>query len=162
MRRARPTTVLLVEDNDDTRQLYAVLLADAGLTVLEAENGKAAVAMMSSRAHAPDVVVSAVGMDGGEALDLCRRLRARSDCRSVPMLLLTGSPVEPLLTQAADAGVCAVQSKPCGPLALLALVEELLSRSPQECATCQQTRDGCCLGRRIVDGIALTWFRDGH
>ncbi len=161
MRRARPATVLLIEDNEDTRHLYAALLADAGLTVFEAENGEAAVATMST-AHAPDVIVSAVGMTGRDGLDLCRHLRARSDCRSVPMVLLPGSPVEPLLTQAAEAGVCAVHPEPCGPVALVALIEELLSRSPQECATCQQARAACGLERRIVGDIALAWFRNGH
>ncbi len=67
-------SVLVVENEDDTRELIARALAQAGANVAEA--GSAAEALVLVDRERPDVLVCDIGMPGEDGLSLIRRLRA--------------------------------------------------------------------------------------
>jgi PAS domain S-box-containing protein len=79
--------VLVVEDNEHTRTLYARTLAKAGWTVTEAENGR--VALERIAASRPALVLLDLmmpEMDGFEFLDV---LRQDASCRTIPVVVIT-------------------------------------------------------------------------
>ena len=82
--------VLLVEDDDDSRELLVAILADAGAEVEEASNAADAVAVVS--AWRPDVLVSDIGLPGRDGYDLLREVRALGEENggAVPAIALTG------------------------------------------------------------------------
>jgi CheY-like chemotaxis protein len=80
--------VLVVDDDEDTRQICAMILRIAGFRIVEAENGS--VAFDKALALAPDVILLdhlMPVMDGPEA---ARRLRAEARTQQTPIVMLTG------------------------------------------------------------------------
>jgi PAS domain S-box-containing protein len=81
-------TVLLVEDEQDVREMTAEHLRDLGYRVLEAEEGAAALRLVQAGAHL-DLLVSDVGLPGGmngrQLADLVRERRP-----DLPVILITG------------------------------------------------------------------------
>ena len=82
-------SVLLVEDDIDSRRLLAYVLSDAGATVHEAETVGQALNLFRTRR--PDVIVSDIGLAGENGYDLIEKIRLEEGnaCRT-PALALTG------------------------------------------------------------------------
>jgi CheY-like chemotaxis protein len=119
--RARPL-VLIVEDHDDSREVYAELLELSGYEVACAADGLSAVE--SALAVQPDVILidfSLPGIDGAEAT---RRIRADERTARIPVVILTGMPAEAMTPVECDARV----SKPCSPESILREIERLVDR----------------------------------
>ncbi len=81
-----PVRVLLVEDDDDNRELMAEVLAAAGFEVVSAASGKEGLRSLSERSV--DVIVTDVGMPGMGGLELAAAAKAVAP--SVPILVVTG------------------------------------------------------------------------
>jgi len=97
VRRHVPNTsagpVLVVEDDDHTRTLYARTLEKAGWTVLQAENGRVALERMA--AARPALVLLDLmmpEMDGFEFLDVIRQDETR---RGIPVVVITARTLSP-------------------------------------------------------------------
>jgi two-component system cell cycle response regulator DivK len=117
--------VLLVEDQQDLRQLYAQQLTLSGFDVIEASNGAEAVAHTAS--HAPDVVLMDLSlpvMDGWEAT---RQLKSDDRTAHIPVVALTAHDGSGELQRATRAGCDWFVPKPCPPDALIAEVRRVLS-----------------------------------
>jgi len=116
--------VLVVDDFEDNRAMYAEYLSYSGFDVEQASNGEEALEL----AHRldPDVVVMDLSlpvMDGWEAT---RRLKADASTRHIPVIALTGHALAGHSRGARDAGCDAFLAKPCLPADLVAKVEELI------------------------------------
>ncbi len=122
---ARPTRVLLVEDDADTREMYATYLSFCGLDVEPEANAR--LALESIRLTLPDVVVTDIAMPGMDGLELSRRLRADGPTRDVPIIAVTGQWAPP----AHDAGCDLVLAKPCLPDELLEAIRLLVTAHRQ-------------------------------
>ena len=80
--------VLLVEDDQDGRRMYADWLKNAGFRVDEAHNGLQALERaLDSR---PQIVVTDLNIPGIDGFELTRRLRQDSRTRDVPVIAVTG------------------------------------------------------------------------
>ena len=66
--------LLLVDDDDDTRELIAELLEQAGATVARAPSAPDALAIL--QVEPPHVLISDIGMPGEDGYSLLRRVRA--------------------------------------------------------------------------------------
>ncbi|MBU0654787.1 MAG: response regulator [Gammaproteobacteria bacterium] len=87
--------VLLAEDNTVNRMLAVRLLTRAGHQVMEAENGRQAVALWQS--NMPDVILMDVQMpemDGLEATRLIRDAEQRNQLTPIPIIALTANAME--------------------------------------------------------------------
>jgi two-component system cell cycle response regulator DivK len=123
----RPALVLLVDDFEDGRAVYAEYLSYSGFRVAEASNGEEAVLL--TQTLKPDLVVMDLClpvMDGGEAT---RRLKMDERTRAIPVIVLSGHSQPRHARYVHDAGCDAFLAKPCLPEKLVAKVEELLRRT---------------------------------
>jgi CheY-like chemotaxis protein len=127
-KRESPPLVLVVDDFEDNRAMYAEFLGFSGYRVVQAANGKEALEF--ARELRPDAIVMDLSlpvMDGWEAT---RRLKADESTRGIPIVALTGHTLPGPSAEAKEAGCDAVLVKPCLPDRLVSKLEELLSSSP--------------------------------
>ncbi len=133
--RAAPGTtlplVLIVDDFEDNRAMYAVYLTYSGFEVAEAADGEEALKV--ARQRTPDLIVMDLSlplMDGWEAT---RRLKADERTRHIPIIAVTGHALASHSRGALDAGCDAFLAKPCLPDVLVKKVQELLEgREPRD------------------------------
>jgi CheY-like chemotaxis protein len=81
-------TVLLIEDNDDGREMMATMLGTFGYPVLQAGDGLEGVRMAC--AHVPDVALVDIGLPGIDGYEVARRLRQEAATSGVRLIALTG------------------------------------------------------------------------
>ena len=89
MDRFRPAagTVLVIDDDDDTRERLRGFLKKDGWAVIEAENGS--VGLDSVVATRPEVILLDLTMPVMDGFTFLQRLRDRPDCRDIPVVVLT-------------------------------------------------------------------------
>jgi two-component system cell cycle response regulator DivK len=117
--------ILVVDDTDEVRQVFAHFLRRSGMHVVQADNGRTGFA--SARDVVPDVVVCDINMPEMDGLELCRQLRNDAATRATPILMVSGDASSQ--SQAAlDAGCDAVLGKPCSEALLVTTVRRLLTR----------------------------------
>ena len=116
--------MLLVEDDEDLRTLYAWCMRAAGWTVVEAANGREAI--IAADDVPPDVVVLDVRMPLLGGLEVLALMKSSEALGDVPILVCTGCD-DPQVEAMARAGGCdEFVRKPCEPEALRDALAELL------------------------------------
>jgi signal transduction histidine kinase/CheY-like chemotaxis protein len=113
--------LLVVDDEEDTRELLRAILERCGATVETASNADEGVALFQRMR--PDVVVSDIGMPGEDGYSLIRRLRALpDDAGRTPAVALTAFARGEDRTRALMAGFKAHVPKPVDPRELVAVL----------------------------------------
>ena len=102
--------VLVVDDNEDTRAMYAALLSTAGFAVRTAANGEEAIAVAEDR---PAVIVMDLAMPGLNGWEATRRLKTGTRTSDIPVIVLTAHDLDHYRDVAVAAGCDAFLSKPC-------------------------------------------------
>jgi two-component system cell cycle response regulator DivK len=117
--------VLVVDDYQDARELYAQCFTLAGFRVAEASSG--AEAVEKALELAPDIILMDLSlpvMDGWEAT---RRLKAAGQTKHIPVVALTSHALAGFADSAKQAGCDAFVTKPCLPDRLVDEVRRLLA-----------------------------------
>ncbi len=83
----KPGRVLVVEDEDDTRDLMRRVLEPQGWTVVEAENGLVAIERLNEQR--PDLVLLDLMMPEMDGFEFLKRLRSMDGGFSIPVLVVT-------------------------------------------------------------------------
>jgi CheY-like chemotaxis protein len=126
----RAKTVLVVDDFDDNRQMYAEFLALSGFRTAQAVDG--AEAITKTRELLPDIVVMDLSLpviDGWEAI---KCLKSDPRTRHIPVIALTGHALEGHSEGGArEAGCDGFLTKPCLPEQLLDMVLTMLAPKPK-------------------------------
>jgi CheY-like chemotaxis protein len=120
---ARPV-IVLVEDHQDTRQMYAEFLS-ASFEVLPAADGLQAVDIM--RTARPDLLITDLSLPGMDGFELVARIRNDPRLRRIPIICLSGYGGHAHEQRARDAGCDRILQKPCMPDALSEIALEVLS-----------------------------------
>ena len=121
--------ILVVDDYQDAREMYAEYLQYSGFRVAEAKNGNEAVAQ--ARSLRPDLILmdlSLPGMDGWEAT---RVLKADDATKHIPIVALTGHALAGASEGARKAGCDSFVTKPCLPDDLVVEVKRMLNAIKQ-------------------------------
>ena len=113
-------TVLVVEDNADSREMLCAILARAGLMCHGAADGHEALALVDQ--FNPDIVILDVGLPGIDGLETARRIRANPRHRHVRLIALTGYGRATDRQATHDAGFDYHLTKPVQPEDLLTLL----------------------------------------
>ena len=113
---ATPLKVLIIDDEPPIRKLLRMGLSTQGYEILDAPNGKTALALLEDK---PDLVILDLGLPDMQGLDLLATIRARND--AVPVIVLSSRSDESGKVRALDLGADDYLTKPFG-------MEELLAR----------------------------------
>ena len=101
--------VLIAEDEPDTRELLQWQLEEAGLTVITAPDGAAALRLLA--AHRPDLVVTDLRMPGISGIELIRVIRGVAEWVHLPIVVLSAYS-NVCLMEAHRSGATVVLQKP--------------------------------------------------
>ena len=123
MQQTSDATLLVVEDDTDTREFFAELLQLSGYQVHTAAFGQAALDVLAR--HTVNMIVLDRRLPDMDGLDVCRTIRATLDA-TVPILLVTGDYSPELQDAARAAGVNGYLSKPFLPELLLERITTLM------------------------------------
>jgi len=118
--------VLVVEDYQDAREMYAAYLQFSGFEVAEAGNGIEAIE--KTRALLPDIVLMDLALPRMDGWEATRRLKNDELTRHIPIVALTGHALAGHAEGAREAGCDAFVTKPCLPDALVAEIKRLLDQ----------------------------------
>lgn len=118
--------VLVVEDYQDAREMYAAYLQFSGYGVAEAANGVEAVE--KAQELLPDIVLMDLALPRMDGWEATRRLKADPRTRHIPVVALTGHALAGHAEGAREAGCDAFVTKPCLPDALVAEIKRLLDQ----------------------------------
>jgi CheY-like chemotaxis protein len=116
--------VLLVEDNLDNRIIYSTALTHAGYTVVEAEDGPAAIA--SVQHNPPGLILMDVAIPMIDGWEVTRRLKADSATNQIPIVALTAHALESDRLKAQEVGCDGYIAKPALPADVIAAVKQWL------------------------------------
>lgn len=131
--------ILVADDHDDARSVFASVLRDAGHEVIEAADGLQALAMFEQQR--PDVALIDIFMPGRDGIDVIRAIRA--DDQRIRILavsagwhlklqVVSGGSSQDVLQDAWAAGADGTLSKPVDHRFLAAEVDRLLRERPLE------------------------------
>jgi two-component system, cell cycle response regulator DivK len=118
--------ILIVDDYEDGREMYAEFLGFSGFRVRTAASGEEAIAAI--HAECPTLVLMDIGMQGMTGTEAMRQLRDTHACDGTPIVALTAFAMESEVTQFLAEGFDAVIPKPCLPDDLLTFVTAILAK----------------------------------
>ena len=114
--------ILVVEDQEDNRQILRDLLTKAGFDMIEAENGEDAVAL--AQASRPDLILMDIQLPILDGYEATRRIKADPDLKSIPIIVVTSYALSGDEEKARRAGCDDYVAKPFSPRQLLAKIKE--------------------------------------
>ena len=116
--------ILVVEDQEDNRQILRDLLGSAGYDLIEAENGEEAIAAVAK--HRPDLILMDIQLPVMDGYEATRRLKADPEFKKIPVIVVTSYALSGDEGKAREAGCDAYVTKPYSPRLLLAKIKEFL------------------------------------
>ncbi len=118
-------TVLIVEDDPETRRFYQAIFESGGFRIEQAHNGLQA--FEKAIDATPDLILTDIAVPGIDGIELCRRLRADERTKAIPVLAITGYEDRHYPDRVIGAGANHVLLKPCGPDVLVTEARRLLA-----------------------------------
>jgi two-component system chemotaxis response regulator CheY len=116
--------ILTADDSSSVRQMVAFTLKGAGYFVLEATDGKDALA--KAKGSTVHMVVTDLNMPNMNGIDLIKALRAEPKYKFIPIIMLTTESQDIRKQEGKSAGATGWIVKPFKPEQLLAVVKKVL------------------------------------
>jgi two-component system chemotaxis response regulator CheY len=116
-------TILVVDDADITRLLATRALKGAGYEVIEAADGKAALALLNGRSVS--MAVCDLNMPVMDGMEFVRAVKTMPQYKLMPIIMLTIADEDEVLAKGKNAGVDAWMTKPFTPAVLVTAVNKL-------------------------------------
>ncbi len=117
--------ILVVEDQEDNRQIIRDMLAGTDYQIIEAENGEEALAAVAKQR--PDLILMDVQLPIMDGYEATRRIKADPALRSIPIIAVTSYALSGEDKRARAAGCDDYVAKPYSPRQLLAKVRQYLA-----------------------------------
>ena len=118
--------ILVVEDEEDIRELISYNLAREGFKVSSVASGEAA--LKAVKDSPPDLVLLDLMLPGLDGLEVCRQIRSHAASSRVPVLMVTAKGEEADVVTGLELGADDYIVKPFSPRVLLARVRAALRR----------------------------------
>ena len=116
--------ILVVEDQEDNRQILRDLLATTDYEIIEAENGEEALAAVAKQR--PDLILMDIQLPILDGYEATRRIKADPALRSIPIIAVTSYALSGDEEKARSAGCDDFVPKPYSPRQLLAKIRQYL------------------------------------
>lgn len=117
-------TVLVAEDDYDLR-IYLRSIFEPKFTVIEAENGRAALEL--AREHIPDFIISDYMMPELSGLDFCQAIKSNEKTSHIPIIMVTAKATEEDKLSGLEVGIDDYITKPFSSRVLKLKVENILA-----------------------------------
>ncbi len=129
--------ILLVEDNQDSREGLARRLQRRGYEILQASDGKQGLAL--ARSAQPDLVLMDMNMPVIDGWEATRQLKATAETRDLPVIALTAHSLTSDRTKTLEVGCVDYHTKPVDLPRLVAQIEAVLNDRGPDTAAPQST-----------------------
>lgn len=116
--------VLLVDDYDDSREMYAEFLEHSGFRVCQAREGGQGLA--KARELRPDLILMDLSLPGMSGWEAIRRLKSDATTKEIPVIALSGHKEAEISEQAAPQWDYFL-TKPCQPDELVENLQRALA-----------------------------------
>ena len=123
-------TVLVVEDDQDIREMLVFSLQRASYSVVETESAEQALDKLG--VLLPDIILVDWMLPGMEGPELVRRIRLDELTRDIPVIMLTARGEEADKLRGFDNGADDYLTKPFSPKELMARMKALMRRSSND------------------------------
>jgi len=127
MEEAGMHTILIVEDDDDIRELVAFNLEMSGFSVIKLDKGEEVV--QTSLNQHPDLILLDVMLPGIDGFEVCRAIKNHAILENIPVLMLTARTDDEDIINGLETGADDYITKPFRPKILLAKVKTALRRT---------------------------------
>jgi two-component system cell cycle response regulator len=117
-------TILIIDDSRLIREMLKDVLEPAGYRLVEAENGKQAIAQ--ARGHRPDLIIIDIVMPHMDGIDATRILSRTTETARIPIIILTSRTSTADIKSALEAGAVDYITKPFDGVELLGRVNSAL------------------------------------
>ncbi len=107
-------TALIVEDEPEANRLLAMLVQLRGYTTTSAFTGGEAIAFFEAD-NSPDVVFLDLMLPDTNGFEICRYIKGRADCRSIPVVMVTARLAEENRARSTQVGADGFIPKPYTP-----------------------------------------------
>jgi two-component system phosphate regulon response regulator PhoB len=119
--------IVVIEDEEDIRELIRYNLDKAGYRVLAAHSGEDGLELVMN--SMPDLIVLDLMLPGIDGLEVCRQLKKEPKTKDIPVVMVTARGEEPDVVSGLELGAEDYVSKPFSPKVLAARVRTVLRRS---------------------------------
>lgn len=116
--------IMAVDDSPSLRQMVALTLETAGYEVVEASDGRDALAKLGGREF--HLFLTDLNMPGMNGIELTKKLRSMPEYRFVPIVLLTTESQQEKKIEGKAAGATGWIVKPFQPQDLLATIKKVM------------------------------------
>lgn len=123
-------SVLIIDDEEDIREILAYSLQKEGFTVFIAANG--AVGLQLAEKHLPDIVILDVMMPEMDGIEVCEQLRANPRTANLRVCFLTARSEDYSQIAGFEAGADDFVSKPIKPRVLISRINAILRRGTSD------------------------------
>jgi two-component system, cell cycle response regulator DivK len=120
--------ILLVEDNEEVRELLALFMTRLGYKVFEVATGLEAIDRAST--VRPDLIMMDIRLPGINGAEATARLKANPSTRNIPVLIITGYAAGIDTRLALDEGAAEILHKPIDVTILSNVLRRYLSSRP--------------------------------
>jgi two-component system alkaline phosphatase synthesis response regulator PhoP len=119
-------TIVIIDDEDDIRDILSYNLVKEGFRVFSAENGSKGIEICKT--ESPDLIILDVMMPGMDGVEVCEALRSTPGLEQVLICFLTARNEDYSQIAGLDAGADDYISKPIKPRVLISRINALLRR----------------------------------
>jgi two-component system phosphate regulon response regulator PhoB len=155
--------ILVVEDEDDIRQILAYNLSQAGHEVLTADRGALALDLARNGNERPELVLLDLMLPDISGLEICRQLKSDPALREIPVMMLTARSEEIDRVVGFELGADDYVVKPFSVRELILRVQAVLRRSLLATAGSKSEAEAeLIFGRLRVDRSAHRTWVDGE
>jgi len=120
-------TILVVEDQEDNRQILRDLLTNAGFHMIEAYDGAHALAV--ARSERPDLILMDIQLPLVDGYEATRSIKRDPELKHIPVIAVTSYALSGDEQKAREAGCDAYVAKPYSTRHLLAKIGQFLEHS---------------------------------
>lgn len=123
-------SILVVEDDADIQQLVSYNLIKSGFNVTCADSGEEALHILEQ--EEVDLILLDLMLPGKDGMEVCALIRAKTDFRQPPIIMLTAKSEEDDIITGLSCGADDYVTKPFSPRVLIARVQAMLRRKQQK------------------------------
>ncbi|QHI70434.1 response regulator transcription factor [Tichowtungia aerotolerans] len=118
--------ILIIEDEEDIRELVRYNLKREKFNVLDAESGEEG--LLSAARDLPDLILLDLMLPGKDGMQVCRELKQNERTRNIPVIMMTAKGEESDIVSGLELGAEDYVVKPFSPKVLVARVKAVMRR----------------------------------